>query len=128
MYAAELWAKFDYKPLTLASTRKRQQSQRRYEKSHLAEKKQREYRTKLAQYSNLYGERNGGIQKRQKHQEKYYDCRSPASLLVRKKTAQRARTQQNNERSPPPPQLSKHFILEIRQTRKENKGKEYEPG
>ena len=36
-----------------------------------------------------------------KLQEKYCNCRSPVSLLVRRKTSQRARTQQNNEaRSP----------------------------
>ena len=61
-------------------------------------KKQREYRKKWAtscQYSNLYWGRNGGIQNwhgSQKHQEKYCDCHSPVSLLVRRKTSQRAQT------------------------------------
>ena len=67
------------------------------------------------QYSYLYWGKID-IQKRfgsQKHQEKYCNCRSPVSLLVWRKTTQRARTPtqtpQNNETRSPPTVKTFHF-------------------
>ena len=95
------------------STRKWQQSQRRSQISHLAEKVARIQKEEYSscQYSYLYWGKIG-IQKRfgsQKHQEMYCDCRSPVSLLVWRKTIQRARTPQNNETRSPPTVEAFHF-------------------
>ena len=121
------------KPLTLAKTRlKRQQSQRPGEMSNLAEMSSEDTETRDQQTGSIVAYTEEEIEAFRKEMEAKNTQKITATAVRRFRSWYEEKHHKeldlNKVSKQEAPQLLTHFFLEIRQTGKENKGKEYKPG
>ena len=129
------------KPLTLKSTRKRIEERKKWQRREKKAKRQflprktKQASRKKTKHSgkpshcNLYRCRTGvflGQHGFRKTLKKYKYIRTPFAVLVQAKNGKHINLDPISKQVKAP-QLLKRFFLEIRQTAKEKKGKEYEP-